>query len=112
MTFQALWALGNFAGDSAENRKIVIKTNAIKVMSNLLLKYIEQKNEQIIKNGSWALSNIIRGKPTPPFKTIKPAVNAICQTIKASSDPEVLGETLWALTYMSDGAGKDVSCIF
>ena len=40
--FQALWALGNFAGDSADNRKIVIKTNAIKVMSALLLQSLEQ----------------------------------------------------------------------
>ena len=81
-------------------------------MSQLLLESIEKKAFQLIKNGSWALSNIIRGKPTPLFSKLKPAVPAICQTIIHYDDPEVLSETLWALTYMSDGAGKDVGCIF
>ena len=84
---QALWALGNFAGDSVDNRKLVINTGAIKTMSNLLLKSIENKHFQLIKNGSWALSNIIRGKPTPPFPKLKPAVPAICQTIIHNDGP-------------------------
>lgn len=62
---QAVWALGNLA---AENKDKVLKQGALKLIVGLLEKTCD---ETMIKNASWTLSNLVKGKPYPSNKKIQ-----------------------------------------
>ena len=65
---QAIWAIGNIAGDSTSYRDLILKAGGIppliKILANPDLKLAS------IKVGTWALSNCCRGKPLPEFKLV------------------------------------------
>lgn len=56
---QAIWALGNIAGDSTINRDLIIKSGAVAPLVNL---NNTTTNLQIFKQSAWALSNLCRSK--------------------------------------------------
>jgi len=99
---QAMWALGNIAGDSPQCRNIVLQANALPP----LLKQMQSNAElSVLRNGTWALSNLCRGKPPPPFEWVRPALATLNQLI-CHPDDEVLTDACWALTYLSDCDGR------
>ena len=55
---QALWALGNIAGDSQEFRNQLFVNGAIKPIIDL---FGRSKTPEIVKNAAWTLSNLCRG---------------------------------------------------
>ena len=56
-----------------------------------------------IKHGTWALSNLCRGRPLPDFKYVGNAIPTLSKVIINSNDPEVLTDATWAISYLSDG---------
>ncbi|KAL3813001.1 hypothetical protein ACJIZ3_014269 [Penstemon smallii] len=104
---QAVWALGNVAGDSPKCRDLVLGNGAL---VPLLAQLNENAKLSMLRNATWTLSNFCRGKPQPPFEQVRPALPAL-QRLVYSNDEEVLTDSCWALSYLSDGTNDKIQAV-
>ena len=104
---QAVWALGNIAGDSPRCRDEVLAHGALQPV---LAQLNASAKLPMLRNATWTLSNFCRGKPPPEFHTVKPALPALAQLIM-STDLETLADACWALSYLSDGANDKIAVV-
>jgi len=96
---QAVWALGNIAGDSPHLRDMCLRTG---VMSSLLEVFRTSEKVSILRNATWCLSNLCRGKPQPLLSELEPCLGLLSNLLH-STDTEIITDALWALSYTSDG---------
>ena len=68
---QVIWLLGNIAGNSAEDRDLVINAGVIIPISNILDR--AQPGSSLIRNVSWTLSNFSRNTKAENFELAKRA---------------------------------------
>merc|ERR1719220_226372 len=98
---QAVWALGNVAGDSPECRNLVLEAGVLEP----LLRLCNQNSKlTLLRNATWTLSNICRGKPLPPFLAIQSAL-PVLSSLLFLKDEEVLTDACWAFSYISEDTG-------
>ena len=101
---QAVWAIGNIAGDSPAHRDLVLRSGAPQRIIQLCNPKIS--SVECIRNCSWTLSNLCRGKPQPEFGFVRALVPHIAKLLKCK-DADVLTDTLWALSYVTDDSTAD-----
>ncbi|XP_013777703.1 importin subunit alpha-7-like [Limulus polyphemus] len=105
---QAVWALGNIAGDSPEFRDYVLGQG---ILSPLLELINKSKRISMTRNAVWALSNLCRGKnPPPKFEEVTPCLPVLAHLL-FHSDSSVLGDACWALSYLSDGPNEKIQAV-
>lgn len=63
-----------------------------------------------LRNASWALSNLMRGKPQPSAQYVGLAV-PVLSTLLAIDDDEVRTDTCWALSYITDGGDDRIDAV-
>ncbi|XP_015079854.1 importin subunit alpha isoform X1 [Solanum pennellii] len=107
MKVQAVWALGNIAGDSPKYRDLVLGHGAL---AALLAQFNDQAKLSMLRNATWTLSNFCRGKPQPLFEQTKAALPTLGRLIH-SNDEEVLTDACWALSYLSDGTNDKIQAV-
>lgn len=99
---QAVWALGNIAGDSPEYRDLVLKTgNSMQCLISILDNDQRKPKLTMVRNTTWCMSNFCRGKPKPKFEQIKMCIPVLAKLIM-ERDSEVLTDSCWALSYVTD----------
>mmetsp|Transcript_110251 Transcript_110251/g.311026 ORF Transcript_110251/g.311026 Transcript_110251/m.311026 type:complete len:538 (-) Transcript_110251:183-1796(-) len=104
---QAVWALGNIAGDSPNFRDLVLQSGGLVPIMTVLR---ESEKTSMMRNATWTLSNLCRGKPPPPLEWVSPALGILSQLIQ-STDCEILTDACWALSYLSDGTNDRIGAV-
>jgi importin subunit alpha-1 len=104
---QAVWFLGNAAGDSTKSRDLLLNMG---VLDAILALNVPELKFAAMRNATWTISNLARGKPQPALKKIKPAIHVLSQLIEAKDD-EVLTDACWALSYISDGEDERIQVV-
>uniref|UniRef100_A0A8C6T1V7 Importin subunit alpha n=1 Tax=Neogobius melanostomus TaxID=47308 RepID=A0A8C6T1V7_9GOBI len=101
---QAVWALGNIAGDSTECRDFVIDCN-------ILPSLVNASDTPPKINAVWALSNLCRGKnPPPDFSKVSPCLSVLSWLLFVN-DTDILADACWALSYLSDGPNDKIQAV-
>eukprot|EP00294_Goniomonas_avonlea_P003313 CAMPEP_0114560658 /NCGR_PEP_ID=MMETSP0114-20121206/11575_1 /TAXON_ID=31324 /ORGANISM="Goniomonas sp, Strain m" /LENGTH=478 /DNA_ID=CAMNT_0001746215 /DNA_START=9 /DNA_END=1445 /DNA_ORIENTATION=+ len=101
---QAVWGIGNIAGDSPTTRDMALGAGCLQAMAPLAE---GGSSMSTVRNTTWALSNLCRGKPQPDWGQVAPAIPVLARLLH-SSDQEVLCDALWALSYLSDGSNEKI----
>jgi len=105
---QATWALGNIAGDSVAYRNYTLDSNIVAPLVHIL--QVGSQKMSVIRNATWTISNLCRGKPTAKFEVIAPFAPVLGRLIH-HHDLEVIIDATWALSYISDGTDSNIQAV-
>lgn len=105
---QAVWALGNIIGDGPECRNYVISLGAVEHLLTFINPEIPLP---FLRNVAWVIVNLCRNKdPPPPPPTIEEILPALSRLIH-HSDVNILVDTVWALSYLTDGGNDQIQMV-
>lgn len=128
---QAMWAIGNIAGDSVSvksfwcnaavvdsgltlpvqtaMRDLALEAGALRSIAATLA-HVEDARVSIVRNATWTISNLCRGKPQPALEAVSPALPLLASLIH-HADQEVQTDACWALSYVSDGDNARIQAV-
>jgi importin subunit alpha-6/7 len=105
---QAIWAIGNISGESAECRDHILAQGALAPLIQCIM--FESAPITTYRTGTWAISNLCRGKPAPALELVKPALGPLGKMLNMTDD-EVLADACWAISYISDGNDERLKAV-
>lgn len=106
---QVLWALGNVAGEGVAFRDRLLSAGIVGVLGQLYLQvptfqwHLHFLN-QVLRTLTWLLSSLCRGSPAPPVEEVDCCYDFFAQVLLGTEDAQMLGEALWGLLYLLEGA--------
>lgn len=107
---QAVWALGNIAGDCPKLRDEVLRHGGMQRVLALVESTASTGQMVPLRNATWALSNLVRGKPQPSKEYVAYAVPMLARLLQIEDD-ELLIDVCWALSYVTDGDNDSIDLV-
>jgi len=105
---QAVWALGNIIGDGPHLRDYVISLGVVPILLGFVTDSIPIT---FLRNVAWVIVNLCRNKDPPPhvdtIRELLPALNNLIH----HSDTNILVDTVWALSYLTDGGNEQIQMV-
>lgn len=99
---QAVWALGNIAGESPVYRDQILAHGAMQKVLNIAHRVLRLC---MLRNVAWTLSNFCRGRnPQPDFSIVSQALPTLHNMLNFRDD-DVIAEAAWSLSFLSDDTG-------
>jgi len=103
---QAVWALGNIAGDGPTLRDSVISAGILKPL--LSLAESSGVADVFLQNITWTISNLCRNKnPSPPMIVATSCLPVITKLVN-HTDRQIVTDACWALSYLTDGDNEKI----
>ncbi|CDW54741.1 importin subunit alpha 4 [Trichuris trichiura] len=99
---QAVWALGNIIG------KILFRL--MKCRFHILL-LLEDVPIGFLRNVAWVIVNLCRSKDPPPSRDAIRQLLPALKYLLSHSDTNVLVDTVWALSYLTDGGNDQIQMV-
>lgn len=101
---QAIWALGNIAGDSPVFRNLVLECN---ILNNLLtlaghITSNYENNIHRIRNIAWTCTNLCRNRYPPTEMRYIEHILPLINQLMLIPDTQVVTDALWGLSYVTD----------
>merc|ERR1719236_197153 len=100
--------MANIAGDSAKLRDLCLQAGTMDAFLCCLVQC--EDRVEMLKNATWGISNLCRGKPRPQLEYISKALPYLCRLL-GCTEPEVLTDALWALSYIADGDENQINLL-
>uniref|UniRef100_A0A8C5AU33 Importin subunit alpha n=1 Tax=Gadus morhua TaxID=8049 RepID=A0A8C5AU33_GADMO len=98
---QAVWALGNIIGDGPQCRDYVISLGVVVPLLSFINPSIPIS---FLRNVTWVIVNLCRNKdPPPPMETVQEVGTVLCV--------QILVDTVWALSYLTDGGNEQIQMV-
>lgn len=87
----------------------MIGAGALNPIADILDK--AQPSSSFVRNASWTLSNLCRGKPGPNFFKVQRAVPSLAKVLVENDVEDILIDVCWAMSYLSDGGEERIAVI-
>lgn len=104
---QVIWGIGNIAGDSPLTRDSVLASGALERIAVVLDQ--APPGTSFMRNASWALSNLCRGRPQPDYRLVKRAIPTLIKVLVENDKEDIITDICWALSYLSDGVKERIN---
>uniref|UniRef100_A0A914H1U1 Importin subunit alpha n=1 Tax=Globodera rostochiensis TaxID=31243 RepID=A0A914H1U1_GLORO len=105
---QAVWALGNIIGDGPHFRDYCIELGIVQP----LLKFVAPDIPlNFLRNVTWVMVNLCRSKDPPPNRQIVQMLLPMLAVLIHHQDTSILVDTVWALSYLTDGGNDQIQLV-
>ena len=101
---QALWALGNIAGDGPKLRDRLLHLGILAPLFNMLT---PNASLALMRTATWTMANLCRGRPPPDFAVVRNIIPYIAQLVMID-DEQILIDSAWAFSYLTDGDNDQI----
>lgn len=81
-------------------RDLLLNEGVVLPITNFL--DIAKPGSQFIKNASWTLSNLCRGRPSPQFSQIKTAIISLAKVLVDNDNEDIIIDICWAFSHYTD----------